>query len=50
MPASNKIQFSYLNGNLVVPKIHGLTLNLDCGCATAAPKRDGQPPFNGSQQ
>jgi hypothetical protein len=27
--ASNKIEFKYLNGNLMVPKIHRLTLTFD---------------------
>jgi hypothetical protein len=30
MPASIKIEFSYLNGNLMVPKIQPLTLTFDC--------------------
>ena len=30
MPASTKIEFNYLNGNLMVPKIHLLTLIFGC--------------------
>jgi hypothetical protein len=35
MPASNKIQFSYLNSNLVVPEIDALTLTLTAVVETA---------------
>src|SRR5882724_6876009 len=37
-PASNEIEFSYLNGNLMVPKIHQLTLVFDCGCRNDRPQ------------
>jgi hypothetical protein len=37
MSASNKIEFSYLNGNLMVPAIHPLTLGFGCN------SRDGGP-------
>jgi hypothetical protein len=37
MSASNKIEFSYLNGNLMVPAIHPLSLSSDCN------SRDGGP-------
>jgi hypothetical protein len=30
MSASNEIEFSYLNGNLMVPTIHPLTLSFGC--------------------
>jgi len=29
LPGSNKIKFSYLNWNLMVPKLHPLTLTFD---------------------
>ena len=35
MSASNKIEFSYLNGNLMVPAIHPLTLSLVAVLVTA---------------
>jgi len=41
MTASNKIEFSYLNGNLMVPTIHPLTLNFDCNS-----RKGGQHHFN----
>jgi len=41
LTASNKIEFSYLNGNLMVPKIHPLTLNFDCNS-----RKGGQRHFN----
>jgi hypothetical protein len=37
-PASNEIEFSYLNGNLMVPRIHQLTLGLQCGCRNDQPQ------------
>jgi hypothetical protein len=41
MTASNKIEFSYLNGNLMVPQIHPLTLDFDCNS-----RKGGQRLFN----
>ncbi len=37
MSASNKVEFSYLNGNLMVLTIHPLTLSFGCN------SRDGGP-------
>jgi hypothetical protein len=37
MPASNKIEFSYLNGNLLVLTIHPLTLSSDCNSHDGGP-------------
>jgi hypothetical protein len=37
MSASNKIEFSYLNGNLMVPRIHPLTLSGDCNSRSRGP-------------
>jgi hypothetical protein len=37
-PASNEIEFSYLNGNLMVPRIHQLPLGLQCGCRNDRPQ------------
>jgi hypothetical protein len=39
MPASNKIEFSYLNGNLMVPKIHRPTLIFDSNSRKGGPQR-----------
>jgi hypothetical protein len=41
MPASTKIEFNYLNGNLMVPKIHPLTLIFGCNS-----RKGGQRLFN----
>jgi hypothetical protein len=43
MSASNKIEFSYLNGNLVVPAIHPLTLSLVAVLVTADRKGRRRP-------
>ena len=37
MSAQNKIEFSYLNGNLMVLKIHPLTLSSDCNSRNGGP-------------
>jgi hypothetical protein len=39
-PASNKIEFSHLNGNLMVPDIHPLTLTFNRN------SHKGEPPTN----
>jgi len=40
MPASTKIEFSCLNGNLMVPKILPLTLIFGCNSRKGGPKAD----------
>jgi hypothetical protein len=37
MSASNKFEFSCLNSNLMVPKIHPLTLSFDCNSRNGGP-------------
>jgi hypothetical protein len=37
MPASTKIEFNCLNGNLMVPKIHLLTLIFGCNSRKGGP-------------
>jgi hypothetical protein len=39
MSAPNKIEFSYLNGNLVVLQFHPLTLSCDCISRDGGPQR-----------
>jgi hypothetical protein len=41
MTASNKIEFSYLNSNLMVPNTNLLTLHFDCNS-----RKGGQRLFN----
>jgi hypothetical protein len=43
-PAANKIEFNYLNGNLMVPKIHPLTLTFDRNS-----RKGGQLLFDGGR-
>jgi hypothetical protein len=38
MPAANKIEFSYLNGNLMAPRIQPLTLIFDRNSRKGGPQ------------